>query len=182
MAHVGVQGCRVRKGPRMCLERGRVDSGIYMSFRSTKFLSCLHNKAVCRQLPPGEKSELCSVFPPRPGGKDRQSLAGSRALKKSSTRFSRCGGASSDGQTALEKIAVVIVDHGSRRKESNDQLERFVELYRCFSLNLVAWFLCPMQEIASVTTSHHQLLVVQELQPQRVCLSSPYGDSNAEHS
>ena len=44
----------------------------------------------------------------------------------------RCS-AEAESSAALpgRRTAVIIVDHGSRRPESNQQLEEFVQLYRC---------------------------------------------------
>lgn len=52
-------------------------------------------------------------------------------------RKQSCSGsvlASNHGSASKKKTAVIIVDHGSRRPESNQQLEQFVQLYRsCFA-------------------------------------------------
>ena len=44
------------------------------------------------------------------------------------------------GQPAEPLEAVVIVDHGSRRAESNEMLHEFADLYRCVQLSkVITW-------------------------------------------
>jgi hypothetical protein len=49
---------------------------------------------------------------------------------RSTRRLMRCRSSSEGGGSSQDGVGVVIVDHGSRKAESNDMLLEFAELYR----------------------------------------------------
>lgn len=62
---------------------------------------------------------------------------------------------------ADSKLAIVLVDHGSKRAEANRMLEEFAELYRCgsFLVRYVLNFLtCP--EVLCFICCKHELLLL----------------------
>ncbi len=66
-----------------------------------------------------------NLVPPLPPSLPRAAPAG-KLLRRCSCAATAAG----DGAAAGETVGVVIVDHGSRKAESNDMLFEFAELYR----------------------------------------------------
>lgn len=72
-------------------------------------------------------TKLASWSAARPVHRFRRDVSGGQRLQKSRHLSARTATNAADG--GEEIIGVVLVDHGSRRSASNEQLERFASLY-----------------------------------------------------